>query len=190
MRSITALIIDDDEYTRDQLQHLLEKYFPEIQLVGSCKNGKDGLQAIRQHNPEIIFLDIEMPDMSGFQMLEQLDKINFEVIFITSFNQYAIKAIRFSALDYLLKPIVLDELKMAVARFKSKTTLDSQKRVGNFLHNYKVQQPQYFRLAINTTEGTHLLNTDDIIRCEGEVNYTLFSAAAIRRACFPHAKRL
>jgi two-component system LytT family response regulator len=174
MRSITALIIDDDEYTRDQLQHLLEKYFPEIQLVGSCKNGKDGLQAIRQHNTEIIFLDIEMPDMSGFQMLEQLDKINFEVIFITSFNQYAIKAIRFSALDYLLKPIVLDELKMAVARFKSKTTLDSQKRVGNFLHNYKVQQPQYFRLAINTTEGTHLLNTDDIIRCEGEVNYTRF----------------
>jgi two-component system LytT family response regulator len=115
-----------------------------------------------------------MPGMSGFQMLEQIDQLNFEIIFITSFNQYAIKAIRFSALDYLLKPITLDELKSALARFKSKTTLDSQKRVGNFLHNYKIQQPKYFRLAINTTEGTHLLNTDDIIRCEGEVNYTRF----------------
>ena len=174
MNRITAAIIDDDLYTRDQLQQLLRKYIPEIHLVAVCTNGAEGLQAISNFHPEIIFLDIEMPDMSGFQMLEQLSQVNFEIIFITSFNQYAIRAIRFSALDYLLKPVQLEELKTALERFKSKTVLDSQKRVGNFLHNYKVQQPKLFRLAINTTEGTHLLNTEDIIRCEGDVNYTRF----------------
>lgn len=174
MNQITAAIIDDDLYTRDQLQQLFKTFFPEIQLVASCINGTEGLQAITELHPEIVFLDIEMPDMSGFQMLEQLKQINFEIIFITSFNQYAIKAIRFSALDYLLKPIQIEELRSAINRFKSKTIIDSQKRIGNFLHNYKMQQPKHFRLAINTTEGTHLLNTDDIIRCEGDVNYTRF----------------
>ncbi|MEP7129228.1 MAG: LytTR family DNA-binding domain-containing protein, partial [Chitinophagales bacterium] len=75
---------------------------------------------------------------------------------------------------YLLKPVQITELKSALERFKGKTTIDADKRIGNFLHNYKVKQPEYFRLAINTTEGTHLLNTDDIIRCEGDVNYTRF----------------
>ncbi|MEO6167588.1 MAG: LytTR family DNA-binding domain-containing protein [Chitinophagales bacterium] len=173
MSQITAVVIDDDFYTRDQLEQLLKKFFPEIQLVASCVNGAQGLRAITTHHPEIVFLDIELPDMSGFQMLEQLKQVNFEIIFITSFNQYAIKAIRFSALDYLLKPIQIDELRSAINRFKNKTIIDSQKRIGNFLHNYKMQ-PKHFRLAINTTEGTHLLNTDDIIRCEGDVNYTRF----------------
>lgn len=173
MHQITAIVIDDDLYTRDQLEQLVKKFFPEIHLVASCVNGTEGLRAISTHHPEIVFLDIEMPDMSGFQMLEQLKQVNFDIIFITSFNQYAIKAIRFSALDYLLKPIQLDELRAAIDRFRNKTIIDSQKRIGNFLHNHKIQ-PRYFRLAINTTEGTHLLNTDDIIRCEGDVNYTRF----------------
>lgn len=174
MKAIKALLIDDDLYTRDQLQQLFQQYFPEIDLLASCENGSDGLKAIEQYQPELLFLDIEMPDMNGFQMLEQIKTINFEVIFITSFNQYAIKAIRFSALDYLLKPIAHAELKSAMDRYVSKTTSDSKQRIENFLHNHKVHQPKYFRLAINTTEGTHLLNTDDIIRCEGEVNYTRF----------------
>lgn len=174
MKRYTALLIDDDPFTVDQLQHLFRMHFPEIKLEAVALNGQEGLKAINTFHPEIIFLDIEMPDMSGFEMLSRLMQINFEIIFITSFDQYAIKAIRFSAIDYLLKPIQLTELRDAMERFKNKTSIDAGKRVGNFLHNHKMQQLKLFRLAINTTEGTHLLSTDDIIRCEGDVNYTRF----------------
>ncbi len=174
MKELTAIIVDDDPFTTEQLQLLLHKYNPEIRLLAVAKNGTEGLQAISNFRPELVFLDIEMPDMSGFEMLAQLNPVDFEIIFITSFNQYAIKAIRFSALDYLLKPLQIEELRNAIDRFKTKTTRNAEKLISNFLHNHKIKQPEYFRLAINTTEGTHLLSTDDIIRCEGEVNYTRF----------------
>jgi two-component system LytT family response regulator len=174
MKELTAIIVDDDPFTIDQLQQLFKKYIPEIRLLAVATNGTEGLLAINHFHPELIFLDIEMPDMSGFDMLAQISHIDFEIIFITSFNQYAIKAIRFSALDYLLKPVQIEELKAAIDRFKTRTTGNAEKRISNFLHNHKIKQPEYFRLAINTTEGTHLLSTDDIIRCEGDVNYTRF----------------
>jgi two-component system LytT family response regulator len=176
MEPVKALIIDDDLHTREELKDILEKFFPEVTVLAECRNAATGLEAIRTLHPEIVFLDIEMPDMNGFQMLEKLPEITFEIIFITSFNQYAIKAIRFSALDYLLKPVKVDELRIALQRFSEKSVLgkDAKARITNFFYNAEKQQLADFRLALATTEGMFFLSPNDILYCEGQVNYTLF----------------
>jgi len=176
MRTVKAIVIDDDLHTREELKDLLEEFFPHVNVAAECGNATTGLKAIQAVQPEIVFLDIEMPDMNGFQMLEQIADISFEVIFITSFNQYAIKAIRFSALDYLLKPIQADELKVALQRFSEKTTpaIDAKARIRNYLYNTNARTPTDFKLALATTEGTFFLSPGDILYCEGQVNYTLF----------------
>src|SRR4030095_8595639 len=136
MVSYKSIIIDDDEFIRRTLTDKLDKFFPDLTLVASCKNASEGLMAIRQHLPDLVFLDIEMPDMSGFDMLNRLDEIPFEIIFITSFDHYAIKAIRYSALDYLLKPVDVDELKNAVDRFREKRKNSGNKKLSlqNFIN--------------------------------------------------------
>ena len=101
---INAIIIDDEPYCVEVLATLLQKYCPEVAVVATCASGAEGLQAIERHHPQLVFLDVEMPHLNGFQMLEALPAVDFDLIFTTSYDQYAIKAIRFSALDYLLKP--------------------------------------------------------------------------------------
>ena len=181
MNKTPAIIIDDDLYIREQLSGLIGKFFPEIELLTTAANGHEGLFAIRKFSPALIFLDIEMPDMSGFTMLEQLPEINFEIIFITSFNQYAIKAIRFSALDYLLKPIQPEELKIAIDRFKSKKHHDSRDRLLNYVNNTRLQDKNDFKLALSTTQGTLFLTLDEISFCEAQINYTLFHLQKARK---------
>ena len=111
---IKALIIDDEKHCCDNLQWQLQQYCPEIEVVGVCNSAEDGLNQIALKEPQLVFLDVEMPDMSGFEMLQILTEINFDIIFTTAFDQYAIRAIKFGALDYLLKPIDKDELREAV----------------------------------------------------------------------------
>jgi two-component system LytT family response regulator len=176
MRAVKAIIVDDDLHTREELKDMLEKFFPEVSILAVCENAEKGLEAIRSMDPQIVFLDVEMPGMNGFEMLEQIPEISFEIIFITSFNKYAIKAIRFSALDYLLKPVQVEELRIALQRFSEKAILgkDAQARVRNYLHNTRSQKLTDFRLALATTEGTFFLTPGEIVYCEGQVNYTLF----------------
>ena len=111
---IKAIIIDDERHSCDALNMLLDKCCPQVQVASICYSGADAIEKIRELKPDLIFLDIEMPNMNGFQMLEQILKIDFKVIFTTSYDQYAIKAFKFSALDYLLKPIEPKELVAAV----------------------------------------------------------------------------
>ncbi len=113
---IRAIIIDDEPYCCESLATLLERYCPQVKVIDICYDGGSALQAIEKDQPQLIFLDIEMPKMNGFELLEKLPEINFELIFTTSYDQYAIKAIRFSALDYLLKPIDREELQKAVQK--------------------------------------------------------------------------
>ena len=171
-----AIIIDDDEFIRKSLQDKLQHFFPEFGIVASCGNAEEGLKAIQLHKPDVIFLDIEMPGMSGFDMLNRISDVNFEIIFITSFDHYAIKAIRYSALDYLLKPIDLDELRNAVERFKATRNrpVNQKLTVENLISNLRVKNPEEFKLAISTTEGTLFLPTTDIVRLEAEGSYTTF----------------
>src|SRR5829696_7809340 len=107
---IKALIVDDEPYSCETLAVLLARYCPNVTIMGSCSNGVEASTVIQKQSPNLVFLDVEMPKMNGFEMLEQLPSINFDLIFTTSYDQYALKAFRFSAIDYLLKPVNREEL--------------------------------------------------------------------------------
>jgi two-component system, LytTR family, response regulator len=117
---IRAIIIDDEKTSRDALLGLITRYCNDVTIVEQANGYKSGIEAIEKHNPDLVFLDIQMPDGSGFQLLEDIKEINFEIIFTTAFDQYAIKAIKYSALDYLLKPIVPSDLVTAIQKLVKK----------------------------------------------------------------------
>lgn len=172
-KKIRSLIIDDDPFITDLLQDKLSLHFPEIDVISTANNGLNGIQQIEKYQPSLVFLDIEMMDMTGFEMLSQLTTINFQTIFITSYSHYAIKAIRFNALDYLVKPINLDELKKAIQRFKDKIHRTQQKVNLNLaLQNAKTQNIAQHKLVLQTQEGEIQLSLEHIIRLEGERNYS------------------
>jgi two-component system LytT family response regulator len=167
---MTAIIVDDEKHCREVLQLLLEKHCPSVKLLANCAGGAEALQALSQHQPDILFLDIEMPEMNGFELLEKTDHPSFGLIFTTAYNEYAIKAIKHSALDYLLKPVDKDELIAAVQRAKENKTQKSSVRIDSFLSfiNGK-KQPR--RLAIPTLEGLIMINTEDLLYCESDSAY-------------------
>lgn len=173
---IGALIIDDERRSRDTLRGMLEKYCDnDIEILGEADGMRTGIEAIKKLSPEVVFLDIQMPDGSGFKLLELLEEINFEIIFTTAYDQFAIKAIRYSALDYLLKPIVSAELKNAVAKVvgkKSDGTINRHIRV--LLENLKDKNQSSKRIVLSTSEGMHVIDIKDIIRCESDDYYTRF----------------
>jgi two-component system LytT family response regulator len=170
---ITALIVDDEESTVNVIKMLLEQYVPEVSEIHTAIGGRNGLDALQKLQPQLLFLDIEMPQMTGFELLEHFTDHTFDVIFVTAYDHYAIKAIRYSALDYLLKPVDADELKVAVQRFLQKRNGDPQREVyENLLHNLRSEKESDYRLAIATTEGTFFYKPEEIIRCEADGNYT------------------
>ena len=169
---IRAFIIDDEPYCCESLSILLEEYCPDVEVAGIFYDANDALIAIRNKEPDLIFLDVEMPKMNGFDMLKQLTTINFEIIFTTSYDQYALKAIRFSAIDYLLKPIDSDELQNSV----QKVVRRSQNPIAQQLEilMQKIQKPSapISRIALPTMEGLQMIAVDTIISCESDSNYT------------------
>ena len=168
-----CLIIDDDPFILELLQDKLDQHFPEVEVLSTASNGREGLEKIASYSPELIFLDVEMSDMTGFEMLAQLLDINFQVIFITSYSHYAIKAIRFNALDYLLKPIDLGELKKAFKRFKNHTKRNPQKEnIALALRNSSINNVADHMLILKTQDGDLKLILKDIVHIEGDRNYS------------------
>jgi two-component system LytT family response regulator len=171
---LKAIIIDDEFHCIDTLQLQLQKHCPEVEVVASCRSAKEGMEAIQSHRPQLVFLDIEMPVMTGFQMLDQISRDSFAVIFTTSFDQYALKAIRFSALDYLLKPIDPKELKAAVGKVKAHPAPPSAEQFEMLFSRLQNKVSNFNKIAIPTLEGYELLNTAEILYCEADDNYTRF----------------
>ena len=173
---IRALIIDDEMSTIQVLRILIQRFVPEISEVHTALGGLEGLEKVRALQPDLLFLDIEMPEMDGFELLRQIPAPNFEVIFVTAYSHYAIQAIRFCAFDYILKPVDTTELRTAVLRFISqkKQPGHSGLRYRHLLENIRHHDVQHFMLSINTLEGTHFLPVSDIVRCEADGNYTCF----------------
>ena len=171
---IRAIIVDDEPYCCDTLETMLEKYCPDVQLVAVCHSGEEAITAINQQKPDLVFLDIEMPRMNGFDMLQKIGTINFEIIFTTSFDQYALRAIRFSALDYLLKPIDKEDLQTAAQKVIQRT----QKPIAQQLQllMQKLQQPTnpINKIALPTMEGLQMVAVESILYCESDSNYTTF----------------
>jgi two-component system LytT family response regulator len=170
--SLKAIIIDDEPYCCEALATLLEA-IADVEVIAVCHNAFDSLAAIQKKSPDLVFLDVEMPKMNGFEMLEQLPSVNFEIIFTTSYDQYALKAIRFSAIDYLLKPIDSEELQKAV----QKVIHRSQKPIAQQLEilMQKIHQPStpINKIAMPTMEGLQMIPVDSIISCESDSNYTI-----------------
>lgn len=173
MNKIKSLIIDDDPFIRDLLQDKLDQYLPEVKVLSMASSGTEGLEKIKTFQPDLIFLDVEMADMTGFEMLAKLTEINFQTIFITSYSHYAIKAIRFNAMDYLVKPIDLGELKEAINRYKNYVKNNSSpNKIKQALHNVKTTNSSEKILTLQTHDGELQLMLKNIVRIEGERNYS------------------
>jgi two-component system LytT family response regulator len=172
-KSYTALIIDDERKGREVLINLLAEYCPHIVITGEAGDVEAAFSLINDKHPDVVFLDIQMPGGSGFNLLEKFEQIKFQIIFTTSFDQYAIKAIRMSALDYLLKPINIDELVAAVGKLgivdQNIETLNDQL---NIIRLKQQNQGKMEKLALPTQQGFHFLNIGDIEYCEASSNYT------------------
>jgi two-component system LytT family response regulator len=170
---VKAIIIDDEKHCSDNLQWQLQQYCPEVEVVCVCKNAEQGLSAINMQQPQLVFLDVEMPGMTGFEMLEKLPVKSFDTIFTTAFDQYAIRAIRFGALDYLVKPVDKDELRTAVDKVVKHTSGESLKQLTALLtHIRKSNDLSFQKIALPTIHGYELVPLNNIIYCESKSNYT------------------
>ena len=169
---LKAIVIDDEIHCQETLGILLKEFCPQIQLMELCSSAKQALKAIDKINPDLVFLDIEMPVMNGFELLESLSQISFAVIFTTSYDQYAIKAIKFSALDYLLKPVDPDELKNAVKKVEEQRHLPLAEQFQILLKHINGKNSGFNKIAVPTAEGFELIPTDQVLYLEASDNYT------------------
>lgn len=176
---ITALLIDDDQNLRNGMKGLLTRYAPEIHILGEADSVKTGIEAMDKFKPQVVFLDIQLGDGTGFDILEQLalknGKSSSHIVFITAHEQYAIKAFRFSALDFLLKPVDPEELQKVLEKIKNVLKQnDGYAHIDLLLENIRKKVDNFKRIALSTSDGIHLFEISDIIRCESEDNYTKF----------------
>ncbi|MBL4754367.1 MAG: response regulator transcription factor [Flavobacteriales bacterium] len=172
---IKAIIIEDEEKARSNLMQILGEYCKEVEVVAAQDNVQSGIKSIKQHNPDLLFLDVHMQGETGFDLLEQIGKIDFEIIFTTAHNEYAVKAFKFSAIDYLLKPIDINELVNAVQKATNKIEQNSTKeRYDLIVENLQGQKSTFNKIALPTADGLVFVQLSDIIRCESEDNYTHF----------------
>lgn len=175
---IKAIIIDDEKNCRETLLAMLKSYCPQVQVIAECKSVDEGIRMIHAQNPDLLFLDVEMPNATGFDLLEQVGQTDFEVIFTTAHDHYALKAFRYSALDYLLKPIHGEDLVNAVSRFEKKTNKqDSSLQLNLLLSNLKNLKSPVNKIALPASDGLNLVDVQDIIRLEADGNYTNFITA-------------
>jgi two-component system, LytTR family, response regulator len=168
---LTAIIIDDEQKGRIALRQKLQDYCTTVQLTGEAENGEEGIKLIEKNNPDIVFLDIEMPRMDGFEMLHRLPEKKFHLIFTTAYDQYAIKAFKVSAFDYLLKPIDIEELKLAVSKINNQSPVITENKLA-ILEQSLEGKNIFSKIAIPTLEGLLFFNTGDIIHLEASSNYT------------------
>lgn len=170
--SLKVLIIDDEKKSRESLKNLLMEYCTDVSIEGMADTVEKGVELIKKINPDLIFLDIEMQASTGFDLLKKIQLLNFEVIFTTAYEQYALKAIKFSALDYLLKPIDINELIQAIEKYKQKVSMSENKKLEQLLQNIQNKIPR--NITLSTSEGLLFIEIDKIIRCEAQGAYTVF----------------
>jgi two-component system LytT family response regulator len=173
---VKCAIVDDEERARELLVHLLKAHCPQVQVAFTAKSPSEALRLIQNEEVDILFLDVEMEGTTGFDLLEQLEEINFDIVFTTAHSEYAIQAIRFSAIDYLLKPIDPEELIAAVEKSSSrKPTRKSEtstEQIKLLMQMIKHQDTVPNRITVPTLDGFIFLNVADIVHCLGETNYT------------------
>ena len=169
---IHCVIIDDEVNCIEMLEWLLKTYCPNVAIDAMCDSGEKGIEAINKFKPDVVFLDIEMPRMNGFDMLEKFDKLFFDVVFTTAYNKFAIKAFNYSALNYLLKPVDPEDLQKTIQRIEEKKSTASKEQLNILLQNIKNLSQPVQRIALSTSDGLIFVETKDIMYCQAESNYT------------------
>jgi two-component system, LytTR family, response regulator len=172
MESLRSILVDDELSSLQNLQHKLEEFCPDVKIVATAQQPEEALELIRQNRPDLIFLDIEMPRMNGFRMLDELGEYDFDIIFTTAYNHYAVDAIRISAFDYLTKPIAIDELQNAVNRLLKDRQLTTRERLDVLRQSLLEKRDQETRIAIPTAEGLEFLVIKNIVHIESSANYS------------------
>jgi two-component system, LytTR family, response regulator len=167
---MTAIIVDDEKHCREVLELLLSRHCSQVKILASCTSGDEAIAMLEKETPDVLFLDIEMPGMNGFELLENISHQNFEIVFTTAYNEYAIKAIKHSALDYLLKPVDKDELVQAIQRASEHKKLKASQRVDNLLELLNIRK-QNKRFAVPSMEGLIMVDSETILYCESDSAY-------------------
>ncbi len=187
--ALKVFIVDDEYQSRNLLGKLLLENFPELVITGQAPNVHEAIEGIKQFEPGLVFLDIEMNGETGFDLLRKINNRNFEVIFVTAHNDYALKAFRFNAIDYLLKPIVLDELKEAVNRaviHVSGKRITSDAQIENLMRSIRDPKKINDKVAVPTSDGLVLISVDEIVYCKANGTYTEFHLADTRQVLSSH----
>lgn len=175
---LKAIIVEDEKNSQELLKELIKEYCEGVEVVDIAGNVADALESLDAYKPNLVFLDIELPDGDGFQVLEKASNKEFDVIFTTAYDQYAMKAFKFSATDYLLKPVDIDELQSAVARVREKYESgqtepgEQTAKLEALIQNLKTMAQPLKRIVLPTSNGFTVVNPEDIIRCESDRNYT------------------
>jgi two-component system LytT family response regulator len=175
MQKYQAIIIDDEKRQQDLLKKKLQENFPEIEVCAICGSVDEGIMAVVKHEPQLVFLDIEMPEKDGFEFLKSFKTIHFSVIFTTSHSSYALEAFRVAALDFLLKPFSLDQLRESIERFKDNFRIKQKADLlENFRDNLEYQNLNEQKLALPSGQGFIFVRMDEIIRIESQAHLTTF----------------
>lgn len=172
---IKTLVVEDESKSRSMLLTMIQKVNPNLQIVGEANNVKDGVEKIKTLKPDLVFLDVSMPDGTGFDLLEQVQGQKFDLIFATASDQHAIKAIKYSACDYLLKPIDIDELKIAIDKvLEKKTGTPNMDNLNFLIQQLKKADDNFQKITLPTGNAYEIVAIKDIIRCEADASYTTF----------------
>jgi two-component system, LytTR family, response regulator len=170
---IRCVLVDDEVDSLEVMEMLLKTYCPKVKIEAVCNSAEEGIAAINKFRPDVVFLDIEMPNMNGFDMLETLGELFFDVVFITAYHQFAIKAFRFSALNYLLKPVDPEDLVKTIEQVEKKRAAPLKEQMEMLLQHMRSNEKQtILRIALTTADGMLFVATSDIIFCESDSNYT------------------
>jgi len=169
---ITSIIVDDEIKSQESLKKILISFCKDVEVLATCQNVATAKEAIAQFKPDVVFLDVQMQRETGFDLLSSLETIDFDVIFTTAHSEYAIQAIKFSAIDYLLKPIDVEDLQRALSRVRQKSQPDFHEQVKQLLQNLKIGNAEKFKLTLPTSDGLIFVLASDILYCKASGNYT------------------
>jgi two-component system LytT family response regulator len=169
---LKSIVVDDEVKSGESLKILIEDFCDDVEVCAACKSVDEAIVAVRQCSPDVVFLDIQMQRETGFDLLEKLPEITFEVIFTTAHSEYAIKAFKFSAIDYLLKPIDLEELKASLAKVRKKIGQGITARLQQLMRNLRETSGENYKLALPTADGLFFVKVSSIVYCEASSNYT------------------
>ena len=175
-----AVIVDDEQEARGLLRALLQRHAPEVQLVAEASSVVQAIEVLKEHQPQLLFLDVQMPGGDGFELLKQLGTWDFDVVFTTGSQHHAIQAIRFSALDYLMKPVLGDELRAAIERHRVKRG-PMPERYQQVLHNIAQPDERGMKLTLTSGDRSYFVDPAEVVWCEADVNYTNLHLADERR---------